>query len=276
MYKAGPENGFLRGSGSGYSRGVKFVLPTAMGFKPGTVFLIQAKPWNTSHKFMRLEWNPTLVGKKGLNYLHSQLFSEFMPDWRERIQANGYVTRYDLAMDLLGIKVDDLIVWSKKVRVYGMFTNSSGATETLYIGKNESNQLVVYDRMAHMKKANKSAHLLEKKEIPAKHLTRIEARRRLSMPVSSLLGVPNPFEYVEVFQPTPAALTMNSEQFALFRNACQMRGYRRALKLMPEYKQQTYNELMMSCRAKWWTPEATWSYWPEALKKAGVPIHPPQ
>lgn len=275
MNAAGKENGYLWAGGSGYKAGARIYLPTTLGFKKGTYMRVQVGPQDGAKNFLRLEWNPSAVGLKGLAYLQQE-FDQFLPDWRQRILDHGRVTRMDIACDFARIRVDDIIVWSKKVQKYGMYTNAQGETETLYLGAKESNQVVVYDRVAKLRQENQSdfkqaGTVMVMKPVPKYPITRIERRqRKVSIPVSNLLEIDNPFSGVVVYQPVPHQFPATLYRYPAFRNACQMRGYKRALAMMPPAYRATYEKKLLASLAPWWDADSVWKHWPHALKNAGL------
>jgi hypothetical protein len=247
----------------------------SLGFSQGTTMLVQGGNWDSKKNFMRLEWNPSSLGLKGLDYLQ-QDFNDFLPDWRQRILEAGRVTRVDIACDFTKIKVDDIIAWSKKVQKYGLFTNAAGETETLYLGDKKSNQVVIYDRVARVKEENQAA--MKKygttavlKPVPKHPVTRIERRlRKNSIDVADLLGLSNPFSGVEVFQPKPNQFPVSHYRYPAFRNMAQMRGYRRAVDALPPAYRAKYEKKLLASKADWWDADSVWKHWPHALRRAGL------
>ena len=225
--------------------------------------------------FLRLEWNPSALGLKGLDYLQQE-FGDFLPDWRQRILETGRVPRVDIACDFTKIKVDDIIVWSKKVQKYGLFTNANGETETLYLGDKKSNQVVVYDRIAKLKEENQEAFKKHNttavlKPIPKYPITRIERRlRKNSIDMADLLSLSNPFSGVEVFQPKPIQFLVPQYRYPAFRNMAQMRGYKRAVAALPPAYRTKYEKTLLASKAGWWNADNVWKHWPRALKNAGL------
>lgn len=268
MNNAGPP--YLWGSGGGYTRGVRIFLDPEDGFKRGTFLHLQARPWGANKRFMRLEWNPANMGELGLASLQ-QDFNQFLPDWRERIQKDGKVTRVDIACDFIGVKVDDVVVWSKWAKKLAMYTNAQGETETIYLGAKESNQTVVYDRVAKIKQDNKTAKYdIEVQSVPKKPVTRLERRLRTDIAVTDLLDMGNPLDGISVYAPKPQDFPNSLYRFPAFRNMAQMRGYKRAVAALPPVYRAKYEKKFLASPAPWWDADSVWKHWPRALKIAGL------
>lgn len=262
---------FLWGQGGGYRSGVRIRLPKEAGFPSGTYFHLKADPGSGTKSYVRFEWNPSMVGKKGLDFLDHGDLSQAFPGWREQMYDVGRVTRVDIARDIHGLHIDDIIVWAKHVRAFGLYTGADGRTETIYLGRQKKNQLTVYDQRANTKKQNHGKTDMEKVSVPRAARTRIEARRKdLGMAMHRLTELPNPFAKVVVFHPDPKTFKNAALTYPMFRNACQVRGYKHALAMLPDGMREAYEAKLMASQAEWWQPEPMWEKWPSVLKSAAL------
>ena len=57
------------------------------------------------------------------------------------------LTRIDVALDLPGLSLDEVIVRSKGQRKHGVYTSQTSRLETLYLGSVKSNRTVAYTKV---------------------------------------------------------------------------------------------------------------------------------
>ena len=77
--------------------------------------LIQAGPRFAGICHYRFEFNPAILGIAGVNRVLEILDSVFA-EGSYHLLRNSFVTRLDVALDLYGLSVDQLIVWNRRQR----------------------------------------------------------------------------------------------------------------------------------------------------------------
>ncbi len=103
----------------------------------------------------RLDFNPRKLGRKGFATLVSILSDPNGPFQFETFIEHARVTRIDIAVDLVGVQVADLLVRHKKQGKRSYYVGKAGVIETLYVhrGKTKTKPsgnvvLTAYDRCA--------------------------------------------------------------------------------------------------------------------------------
>lgn len=57
---------------------------------------------------------------------------------------------------------------------------------------------------------------------------------------------------------------------ALFRDACRLRGLKRALDYLPPPKRKAYEQALAATTPAWWRSDELWSRWPKLLTHLGL------
>jgi len=81
----------------------------------------------------RLEFNPSKLTKDGLDDLVVFLNSTIDPDPLEFFRG-GRITRCDVAVDLPGCHLEDLIVRTSRMQKHGIYSDRQGLVQTTYLG----------------------------------------------------------------------------------------------------------------------------------------------
>jgi len=246
----------------GYKQSVRIHSYTKAGHPSKEFMLVQANPSNEKKAFMRCEWNPARLGPVGFAQMKHEMETEVLPNWLVKLISLGRVTRLDIAVDLRGTHMDDLIIRNKQSRAMTLITGTDGRTETIYFGKPKSNQLSAYDLV---KKA-KAKGL----PIPKVPMTRIEKRWKNPGMVKELPNLKNPLSGITIYHPDPISYHGPKVGYESFRNLCQVRGVKRALEQQPYTMKKLTKPWLEAQRAKWWAPNALWSHWPTVLENAGL------
>jgi hypothetical protein len=103
--------------------------------------LVQAGPTKPGLKHnLRLEFNPTRLGPAGIAFLKSQIESLVVGALSyAHIMATGTVTRLDIAVDVVGIRISDLDVRFMGEGKSHWYYASTGQPETGYLEPRHSN-----------------------------------------------------------------------------------------------------------------------------------------
>ncbi len=256
------------GSRKGYRRAVT-IHPTRPSGTPSSAgMMVQADPWYPNSPFMRFSWNPSRLHRTGFDWIKKGVMISVLDGWHERLIAEGNASRVDLAIDLGKVALDDIIIQVKQMRAVGAFTGTDGKTETLYFGKEQSNQVCAYDLHRRAKAKGEP--------VPTNARTRIEWRYRNGVKVRDLPELPihpehsDIWQRVVIHQPDTTAWKGYTSEYAMLRNNIQMRGMKRTIDMLPDHKKIAVKAYLAKSKAEWWNPAGTWKYWDRALRIAGL------
>ncbi|TXN72839.1 hypothetical protein [Methylobacterium sp. WL6] len=202
---------------------------------------------------IRLEFNPRKLGGEGLTELAAWMDS-ILPDGWEYVVTNGHVTRIDIAVDVVGVRVENFLCLPKQgitSTVWGV----NGQVQTITLGK-KGDQTSIYNVKA--KRLNKKQGWSGK--------TKIRVERRLKNPTfygfSKLSELANPFSgLVMTFALPPPAADMKFWEWRIFGDSVQVRGLAAALALLPKERRAKYRAHLKLYAQSWWNPEALWEGW---------------
>ncbi|WP_425987738.1 hypothetical protein [Afipia sp. DC4300-2b1] len=231
--------------------------------------LIQAGPKKkaTSHA-LRLEFNPSALQSSGIAFLKSALEGLVLDGLNfSEIAANGKITRVDIAVDIVGVGISDLLVSAEGGKKSHWYYSASGKPETGYLGMKAG------DKNAKWTTYNKRQQL---KDTAGNQLygglphTRIEYRATPMVPFSKLLGLDNPFLKISLAYPViPKAAKSHEWQF--FIDSCARRGQHAALGLLPDGPMKKRYEAALAAGHKTiWRPNLIWKAWEETLCRSGI------
>ena len=235
----------------------------------GSQALIQAEPQKkTVAHNLRLEFNPRALGGPGMDFLKYEIEALQVGGLNfQDIATNGKITRVDVAVDLIGIGIHDLIFRCSEGGKSHCYFSEAGQLETGYFGLKDSNKncpWVAYD---------KKQQLLElQEELPygGNSYTRIEYHSKLNIKLASLPAMKNPFCFFSVaYAKTPNGTPTHVWQH--FLDSCRHRGVDRALELMPPGPRKAlYSETLNLSHEAFWKPAVIWAAWPEAVFTSGL------
>ena len=238
---------------------------------------IDPKSKVTPIPFMRFEFNPAVLGPKGVVCFREHLYETLVDKCPWEALAQGCrVTRLDIAIDLLGVQVKDLIVatqnkkFAYKRRAY---FSASGALETLYpVFRKEGvlAPLCVYNKAQELSDTGASPIY---GSLPH---TRIEARLNgqnlHGKALTALHKIKNPFLGLGVIDPTGSISppeTMHA--WSYFLDSCRVRGKEEALKMLPTNELRVaYDKAFAEADRNLWKPEKIWKHWPKVLQSSGL------
>jgi hypothetical protein len=175
-----------------YTHGFYAYLSDSLKYEPigTTKFHCATGPRVAGCKNTHLNWNPA----KCDSYYVASIMEDYL-----QIPAgdllDATVSRIDLALDVPKARIDDqAFSWPKMQQVENRYSNG----RTMYLGARAgATRLIIYDKKAEIHQTSKKMgsyleHLHE--PVPVHDLMRIEIRlKKLSMPLSELITLPNPF-----------------------------------------------------------------------------------
>lgn len=242
---------------------------------PGTgeTVMVAASPTKSNVSFLRLEFNPAKLGPAGVAFMRERLFDIFFDEhpWK-RIATHCSVTRIDIAVDLLGVDMANVLVTDYKPGsgagkpLKRMFVvTPEGTLETVYLGTDPP-KVRVYD---------KAQHLADEKMPSAYGTTphvRIEMPIKPACPITKLDALGNPFEKLTVLSlSNPVEPPDGMHNWAFFLDCCRVRGPKAALALLPtDELRQAYQQALAAVEIPILKPEKAWAKWPAMLNASGL------
>jgi hypothetical protein len=280
LQEADKEQGHFKKAAQFKSGAVSYKASVNLIVPPGDAqVLIQAGPKKKgiTHA-LRLEFNLRGLGKQGIAFLKSQLESlvlgPIISDGLhfDDIIANGTVTRVDIAVDLVGIRVDQLDVRFLGQGKSHWYYSEKGQAETGYYGikQNKKKQ----NSPAPWISYNKRQEIKDKVTEGGKQLygglshTRIEFHAVQKKPFAKLGTLANPFDTISLAYPE-APKGIKPYAWAFFLDSCQRRGREASLELLPEGAlRKRYRQALDKANAAFWKSDQIWASWTESLVKS--------
>ncbi len=212
---------------------------------------------------IRLEFNPSKLGADGIAELHGILGSVIPNGWG-RFAKEAKITRLDIAVDILGLRMSKLQLVPKKGSTVKTWSQD-GKLQTYQWGKPKGSHIQIYNKSAQQQSKGKAS--------AGPPVTRFE-RRFKPPPCKSLLelaAMENPFAGIVLTTTMPAPPSEGPAYvWLLFCDSVAVRGLDLALKILPKAKRKAYRDQFKAAAPDWWNPEAIWSHWPTALAKLKI------
>ena len=225
----------------------------------------------------RLECNPRKLGKKGFATLISILSDPKGPFKFETFIKHARVTRIDVAVDLIGVQVAELLVSHKKQGMRSYYVGKDGVLETLYVhrGKTKAKPsgnvaLMAYDRRRERVSKGKAA------PFGLADVTRIEITKLPKKPHNDLQNIVNftdPFAEIAVGYAAEQIASNSSvwRQYIGLRRSQPKEEVVNLLSLSPDtakYFASTYEVPQANLVA----PKINWEGWRHGLNKTGLSL----
>ena len=214
----------------------------------------------------RLEYNPSKVSTGDV----VEHLSQFGISYEGHVLA-GRISRIDLAVDIVGAEMDQLLFSASK---FSTTENHFSNGRTLYIGGASSNtHFALYDKASKLKKKNAKTSLKALHEsLPEVQITRVEARLKPGVPMADVSGIPNPFLRLKVLEVPVLKKVKKNDFLNTFFMLARVSGvYPAQMRLSKEGKKATM-DFLVTAQAKWWKPDSMWAEFPHALGNL-APLH---
>jgi len=230
--------------------------------KNGTL-LLQTDPVYANSSVFRCEFNPARLHMADV----AAVLSFVLPWGYGDLVKSGRCTRLDIAIDILGVDIEDLLVWNTTARRTRIYTTEHGRLETYYLGSTSSpRHYVIYDKRAEMEKKGIDTYL------PDGPIVRIEARLRPSVYWCDMSELTNPFAKLNVA--SYASIGASDAETHLFLDSCRLRGPQAALKRVKESDTalwSKYSKRLEQHVSPWWDPEHIWEQYPHLIRELTYP-----
>ena len=173
----------------------------------------------------------------------------------------------DIAIDILGVDIEDMMVWNTAARRTRMYTGEHGCLETYYLGSPGSQRsFAIYDKRAEMEKNGIDM------DLPDGPIVRIEARLRPSVYWRDMSELANPFAKLNVA--SYASIGALDVETHLFLESCRLRGPQAALKRVKKLDASLwskYSKRLEQHVSPWWDPEHIWAQYPDLIHELTYP-----
>ena len=248
--------------GVAYKASAQLVFPSS-----GHTVRVQAGPTKkTTTHHLRLEFNPTALGAPGIAFLKAQLEALVLDGLSfADIIVNGKVTRVDIAVDIVGVHLADLLVTTKTEGKQHWYLSDKGKPETGYLGMKKG------DKNAKWTAYNKRQQLKDNPNHPETQAygglsrTRIEYRAAPMKAFPELVSLKSPFTEISLAYPK-APKGVKSYEWTFFIDSCVRRGQTAALAMLPGGKlRNIYQKSLDTAHESFWRPGKIWEAWPDAL-----------
>jgi hypothetical protein len=212
------------------------------------------------HPYPSTGIHPAALGASGIAFLKTQLEALVLDGLSfNDIVTKGKVTRLDIAVDIVGVHLADLIVSIKSGGKHHWYYSAEGKPETGYHGMKKS------DKNAKWITYNKRQQVKDSPEPPAEQAygglshTRIEYRALKSPLTQISLAYPQAPKGVKTYE------------WSFFIDSCARRGQAAALEMLPEGKlRESYQKSLDAAQTTFWRPNRIWEAWPDALLNSGI------
>jgi hypothetical protein len=175
----------------------------------------EAGPRRPACPSYRLDFNPSQLSREAMDQVKVLLDTTIDPT-PEQFFSAGRITRIDVAIDIVGFTIDDLIVLTERKQKHGVYSNRHGVPETVYLGTPRSSRVVAYT------KPIGQFGLLG---------TRLECRLKPNCNGYEVAGLPNPFAKIRLLPTQALDCLIPRVPGQLVADSIRLRGLPRTLQL---------------------------------------------
>jgi hypothetical protein len=223
--------------------------------KPTGFLLIEAGARLSGIADLRIEFRPAKTGPNGIQDVIA-LLDLITPYGGQHYIKYGTFTRYDIAIDLWGHSVDEVMAFSKRAQKLGVYTNRQGCPETVYMGSPRSNRSVAYTKIH---------------KATGKQSLRIERRMKRRCVGFEFPFIADPFDVVRLVHTRSVLPHLTGVIPQLFFDSARLRGLNRVLALLPTAQQKAIKQVLED-PAQSMLPSTTeiWTGWAQLLEDNGL------
>jgi hypothetical protein len=211
----------------------------------------EAGPKLPGYPSYRLDFNPAKLTSDGIDELKC-LLDSIMDPTPEEFLGKGRITRVDIAADLIGLGLNDLIVLASRKQKHGIYSNRYGEPETVYLGTPRSARVVAYTRPTKLSGVT----------------TRLECRLKPRCLGEKIASLPNPFSKVSLYP--VKALTGLGLPPQMLADSIRLRGVKPAIQGLDPNKRKMILAALDPSKSVLPDASALWAGWPMALILAGL------
>jgi hypothetical protein len=227
------------------------------GTEPRQTVCFEAGPRRPGQASYRLEYNPAKLSEAGFDDLELFLDSVLDPEPVGFFRA-GKVTRCDVAIDLPGHDVEDVIVRSQRLRKHGIYSDGYGHVQTAYVGAAKSRRIVAY---AKPDEGNLVPRL------------RLECRLKPRCLGHQVAQLKNPFSGIGLIPANFSAAADIDIPPSFIADAIRIGGLQRALRPLDPPRRKVVREAYRAAESLLPKLDAAWASWPQILIGMGLGKH---
>jgi hypothetical protein len=234
----------------------EYKIPTPIDsyIKSGSILLQLGSNLSTTAS-MRVDAKPTKVDSNAFSDL-IDVIDRINPRGAAQMLLNSTFTRVDIALDLYGMKVDDLIIRSTKSRKHGVYSNQNGVPETVYIGTPRTNRTVLYER---------------KKSRDGQAVARIERRLKQRYHGYDVVEIDDPFAQIQLVDAAALIQYLGDIPPEFFFDYARVRGINRAIKRLDLARQKKLKAILNDPRqSRLPLTSDVWKGWRQLLHQSGL------
>ena len=209
------------------------------------------RPWTAAY---RLEFNPDKLKAHGMAELHG-LLATWVDEDPVVFMAMSRVTRCDVALDLPGLCVANVLVKCSGLRKHAVYSDQYGNPQTVYSGTAKSRRIAAYDKDLF---GNGETSL------------RLECRIKPQCYGYQLVSVDNPFEKVRLLPANFMAGCGLGIPWELVADTMRIGGLKRALRFLEKKQRNSLKHALAEAETMLPDPAALWAAWPQTLISCGL------
>ena len=220
--------------------------------------------------YFRIDFNPSKLGPEAIEQLIYEQIDLVLDFGVAEFHAKAKISRIDTAIDLSGVSIQDLIVFSDQA-VRSAKYERFGALETLYLGSPKSK--------AHTKIYDKVAEMIAKRLMveTVQPLTRIERTVTNAGYLKNLTKKKNPFKTLHIgwYGVKPDGIEAYLWEFI----CCYAQHHtpQAALAKLPKSQRAKVKAALKANEPIWWDTAEIWKQWPGLIDHLGLipkgPLH---
>jgi hypothetical protein len=225
--------------------------------EPKQTVCFEAGPRKPGQASYRLEYNPAKLSAAAFDDLSVFLNSTIDPDPVGFFRASK-VTRCDVAIDLPGHDIEDVIVRTSRLRKHGVYSDGHGHVQTAYVGTPKSRRIVAYA-----------------KPVEGSFVTqlRLECRLKPGCLGHQVAQLKNPFSGVGLIPANFSAAADIDIPPTLIADSIRIGGLPRALRALDPARRKSVREAYKAAESLLPNLDAVWASWPETLIGMGLGKH---
>lgn len=229
--------------------------------------------WNPTKKtwpYFRIDFNPSKLGTEAIEqliYVEIDLLLEYGV---AEFNAKAKISRIDIAIDLSGVSIQDLFVFSNQA-VRSAKYDRKGNRESLYLGSSKSTaQTRIYDKVAEMIAKGQMVESVQP-------ITRIERVVRNAGYLKNLAKMKNHFSTLHLASMDGTANGIPIHIWRMFVSHAQRHTTQAALAQLPKPERAKYKAALKANEPIWWDTAEIWKQWPALIDHLGLipkgPLH---
>jgi hypothetical protein len=205
------------------------------------------------HPDYRLEFNPSKIAPNGITEFFDFIGSITGVDLCVLLPS-GIITRIDIAFDLYGLSLDNVVVRSRSAQKVGVYTDRHGNPESVMLGTPRSNRTVAYSKVHEDGRTS----------------VRLERRLKPRFKVSDLPKLADPFAKVQMIGTGAFLPFLDGVVAEHFFDSIRIRGVTPVVNKLPPAARRAI-KAMLRDPAMSVIPhtERAWRGWPQLLRDTG-------